>query len=231
MITIDCSENIFRDSANTRDVTLLVADDSRRSLRDVLESDVVAVEAEAVSDAVARDDPDVVVVDAGAVADPSSVVQEVRSNTRDTAVVAVGTTGSDADVICAATDEASIRAAVHRARRVADYRRSVGDLYEACRDRALGQPDADLRDSRRDADAKFAALPGDRETFSAALRTEADRQSDDADEAVDDDTGAADTSDTEAQDEAEGGSEVDADGDAEGDAEVDPDDDAEGDDG
>lgn len=219
MITIDCSENIFRDSANTRDVTLLVADDNRRSLRDVLGSDVVTVDAEAVSDAVARDDPDVVVVDAGAVADPAGVVQEVRSNARDTAVVAVGTTGTDADVTCAATDEASIRAAVDRARRVADYRRSVADLYEACRDRALGQPDADLRDSRRDADAKFADLPGDRETFSAALRTEGNRGDDDTDEAVDDDTGAADTSDAGA---GEG---------AEDDAEVEPEDDAEGDDG
>ncbi|MXR19736.1 hypothetical protein [Halobacterium bonnevillei] len=197
-------------------MTLLVADDSRRSLRDVLGSDVVAVDAEAVSDAVARDDPDVVVVDAGAVADPAGVVQEVRSNARDTAVVAVGTTGTDADVTCAATDEASIRAAVDRARRVADYRRSVADLYAACRDRALGQPDADLRDSRRDADAKFADLPGDREAFAAALRTEADRRGNDADEAVDD-AGAAAPSAADARDEAEVDAEVDADDDAEGD--------------
>lgn len=216
MITIDCSENIFRDSANTRDVTLLVADDNRRSLRDVLGSDVVAVDAEAVSDAVARDDPDVVVVDAGAVADPAGVVHEVRSNARDTAVVAVGTTGTDADVTCAATDEASIRAAVDRARRVADYRRSVADLYEACRDRALGQPDADLRDSRREADAKFADLPGDREAFSAALRTEGDRGDDDANEAVNDDTDAADTSISDAEDGAEDDREVDFEGDTGG---------------
>jgi hypothetical protein len=217
MITIHCSENIFRDSANTRDVTLLVADDNRRSLRDVLGSDVVAVDAEAVSDAVARDDPAVVVVDAGAVADPAGVVREVRSNARDTAVVAVGTTGTDADVTCAATDEASIRSAVDRARRVADYRRSVADLYEACRDRALGQPDADLRDSRRDADAKFGDLPGDRETFSAALRTEGNRGDDDADGGGHDETDAADTSEAEAEVDAEDDAEVAAREDAEGD--------------
>lgn len=174
MITIACSENIFPDSANTRDVTLLVADDNRRSLRDVLGSDVVAVDAEAVSDAVARDDPDVVVVDAGAVADPACVVDAVRSTAHGTAVVAVGTTGTDADVTCAATDAASIRAAVERARRVADYRRSVSALYEACRDRALGRPDEDIRDYRRDADAKFDDLPTDRESFSAVLRVDDD---------------------------------------------------------
>lgn len=172
MITVVRSENILPVTANTRDVTLLVADDNRRSLRDVLPTDVVSVDADAVGDAVARDDPDVVVVDAGAVADPAAVVDTVRSTAPGTAVVAVGTTGTDADVTCAAADETSIRDAVERARRVADYRQSVSDLYEACRDRALGRPDADLRGRRRDADAKFADLPTDRETFSAALRAD-----------------------------------------------------------
>ncbi|MFB6268660.1 MAG: hypothetical protein ABEH83_01865 [Halobacterium sp.] len=157
-------------------MTLLVADDNRRSLRDVLPSDAVTVDAEAVADAVASDDPDVVVVDAGAVADAAGIVDAVRENARGTAVVAVGTTGTDADVTCAATDESSVQAAVERARQVAEYRRSVADLYEACRDRAVGRPDADLRDRRRDADEKFERLPTDRETFSAALRTDADER-------------------------------------------------------
>ena len=173
------SENIFPDTANTQDVTLLVADDTRRSLRDVLPVDAVTVEAEAVADAVAREDPDVVVVDAGAVADPTAIVDAVRSKARGIGIVAVGTTETDADVTCVVTDESSIRAAVERARQVADYRRSVSELYEACRDRALGRPDADLRDCRKTADENFDQLPADRETFSAALRLDDDEATDD----------------------------------------------------
>lgn len=153
-------------------MTLLVADDDRRSLRDVLAGDVVSVEPDAVSDAVARDDPDVVVVDAGAVDDPAAVVATVRSTAPDAAVVAVGTTGAGADVSCAAADGDSIRAAVDRARRVADYRRSVASLYEACRDRALGRPDGDVREHREDADRQLEALPDDSDAVAAALRTE-----------------------------------------------------------
>jgi hypothetical protein len=196
MIPAAPSENIFPDTANTRDVTLLVADDNRRSLRDVLPSDAVTVEAQAVADAVARDDPDVVVVDGAAVADAAGIVDDVRATAPNAAVVAVGTTNTEADVTCAATDESSICAAVERARQVADYRRSVSELYEACRDRALGRPDDDLRDCRRDADAKFEQLPADRETFSAALRPDdADggpANDDDAESSVDEASGDVD---------------------------------------
>ncbi|WP_336034945.1 hypothetical protein [Halobacterium yunchengense] len=167
-------------------MTLLVADGGRRSLRDVLPSEVAVVDADAVSEAVARDAPDVVVVDAGAVAEPGAVVDAVRATDPGSAVVVVGTTGTDADVTCATADRASVHAAVERAERIADYRQSVTALYEASRDRALGRPDADLRDVRRDADAKFDDLPADRETFAAALRP------DDRDAAGDDDTSADD---------------------------------------
>jgi len=59
---------------------------------------------------------------------------------------------------------------VSRARDVAAYRSSVSDLYEACRGRALGRPDEDLRETRADADRRLAELPSDRQTVAAALR-------------------------------------------------------------
>lgn len=154
-------------------MTHLVADDTSRSLAEVLPDDVVPVDAAAVRDVVARDDPDVVVVDAAAVADPAAVVNTVRSTT-DAAIVAVGTTALDADVACTTTSETALRAAVERARHIASYRRSVSDLYEACRERALGRPDEDVRERRRAADEQFASLPDDREAFAAALRPEAE---------------------------------------------------------
>lgn len=164
-------ENILPDNAETPYVTHLVADGIRLSLADVLPDDVVTVDAAAVRDVVARDDPDVVVVDAATVADPAAVVNTVRSTT-DAAIVAIGTTALDADVACASSCEGSVRAAVERARHIASYRRSVSDLYEACRERALGRPDEDVRERRRAADEEFASLPDDREAFAAALRPE-----------------------------------------------------------
>jgi hypothetical protein len=160
-------------NAHTLHVTHLVADDTRRSLAAVLPDDVVTVEAAAVRDVVARDDPDVVVVDAATVADPAAVVDVVRSST-DAAIVAVGATSLDADVACTSTTEASVRAAVERARHIASYRRSVSDLYDACRERALGRPDEDVRERRQAADEQFASLPDDHEAFAAALRPEAE---------------------------------------------------------
>ncbi|MFB6069141.1 MAG: hypothetical protein ABEJ90_04360 [Halobacterium sp.] len=157
-------------------MTLLVADDGRRSLRDVLPADVATVDADSAGDAAAREHPAVVVVDAASVGDPAAVVEDVRANADRTVVVAVGTTATDADVTCAATDEAAVRDAVERARRVSDYRSSISELYEACRDRALGQPDGDVRERRADADRRLEALPEDRESVAAALR------SDDADD-------------------------------------------------
>ncbi|MGB9963962.1 hypothetical protein [Halobacterium hubeiense] len=154
-------------------MTHLVADDVRRSLAEVLPEDVVTVDAAAVRDVVARDDPDVVVVDADSVADPGAVVDAVRSTT-DAAVVAVGATEVDADVACSSTCDAAVRDAVERAGSIAAYRRSVSDLYEACRERALGRPDEDVRERRRAADEQFASLPDDREAFAAALRPEAE---------------------------------------------------------
>lgn len=153
-------------------MTLFVADD-RRSLADVLPTDVSVVGAAAVGDAVACDTPDVVVVDSDAVADPSAVVDAIRSNADETAVVVAGTAaGVDADVTCATPDEASLRAAVERAEQIAAYRNSVSALYAACRERALGGPDDDLDLHRQAADERFASLPDDREAFHAALRPE-----------------------------------------------------------
>ncbi|MCG1002140.1 MULTISPECIES: hypothetical protein [Halobacterium] len=152
-------------------MTHLVADDSRGSLAAVLPDDVVTVDAAAVRDAVARDGADVVVVDTVSVADPAAVVDAIRSAT-DAAVVAVGTTGLDADVECASVSEASVRAAVERARHIAAYRDSVSALYEACRERALGRPDEAVRERRRNADEQFDSLPDDRAAFAAALRSE-----------------------------------------------------------
>jgi hypothetical protein len=154
-------------------VTHVVAGDLRRPLVDALPDDVVTVDAAAVRDSVASDDPAVVVVDAATLADLAAVVDDVRSTT-DAAVVAVGATSLDAGVACVATDEAAVAAAVERARHIAAYRRSVSDLYEACRERALGRPDEDVRERRQSADDQFASLPDDREAFAAALRTEAD---------------------------------------------------------
>lgn len=153
-------------------MTLLVADDGR-SVPPALPADAVAVGAEAVGDTVAADDPDVVVVDEAAVSDPAAVVREVRDASEHAAIVLVGADDDAADVTCPDRD-AAIRAAVDRAERVAAYRRSVEDLYEACRDRALGRPDGDVRTQRREADDHFAALPADEETFAALLRSESD---------------------------------------------------------
>jgi len=157
---------------NTPPVTLLVADDARRSLAAVLPDDAAVVDAAAVGDAVARDAPDVVVVDANGVADPDAVVEAVRTNADGAAVVVVGAPTVDADVACTTTDEASVLAAVERARKIAAYRNSVSDLYAACRERALGSPDEELRERRRDADEQFGSLPDDRNAFAAALRPE-----------------------------------------------------------
>jgi len=150
-------------------VTHLVADDPERSLVDALPADVVTVSAAAVRDDLARADPDVVVVDATAVPDPAAVVDAVRSTT-DAVVVAVGATTLDADIACASTGGPAVAAAVERAHAIAAYRQSVSDLYEACRERALGRPDEDVRARRQSADDKFASLPDDRESFAAALR-------------------------------------------------------------
>ena len=164
-------ENILPDHAETPYVTHLVADDTHRSLAEVLPDDVVTVDAAAVRDVVARDDPDVVVVDVATIADPAAVVETVRSST-DAVIVAVGATALDVDIACTATSETSVRAAVERARHIASYRHSVSDLYEACRERALGRPDEDVRERRQTADEQFASLPDDREAFAAVLRPE-----------------------------------------------------------
>jgi hypothetical protein len=153
-------------------VTLLVADDDRPSLSALLAADVVSVETDAVAAALARDDPDVVVVDGDSVADARAVVADIRANAPDATVVVIGATDVGADVTTATSDERSVRAAVERARRVTDYRESVADLFDACRDRALGRPDDDLRERRREADDQFDQLPEDHETFAAALRTD-----------------------------------------------------------
>jgi hypothetical protein len=152
-------------------VTLLVADDDRPSLSAVLAADVVPVETDAVAAGVARDDPDVVVVDGHSVADPQSAVVDVRAHAPDATVVVVGVTDVDADVTTATSDERSVRTAVERARRVTDYRQSVSELYDACRGRALGRPADEVRERRREADDHFDELPEGRETFAAALRT------------------------------------------------------------
>ncbi|WP_232700832.1 hypothetical protein [Halobacterium wangiae] len=153
-------------------MTLLVADDDRQSLSAVLAADVVPVRTDAVAAAVARDDPDVVVIDGDSVADPQAAVADVRANAPDATIVVVGTTDLDADVTTATSDERSVRAAVERARRVTNYRESVSDLFDACRDRALGRPDDEIRERRREADDRFDQLPEDHETFAAALRTD-----------------------------------------------------------
>lgn len=164
-------ENILPGNAHTLHVTHLVADDTRRSLAELLPDDVVAVEATDIRDALERDDPDVVVVDADAVADPAAVVDAIRSST-DAVIVAVGTTAIDADVACASTSETAVGAAVERAGRIASYRGSVSDLYAACRERSLGRPDEEVRERRQTADEQFTSLPDDREAFAAALRPE-----------------------------------------------------------
>jgi hypothetical protein len=167
-------ENISSGTANPLHVTLLVADDDDgQSLRDALGPGVVAVEADAVSDAVARHDPDVAVVDADAVADPGGVVAAIRSGGGGLTVVSVGAAETDADVTCPSRNADAVRAAVDRARRVAEYRRSVSDLYEQCKNRAFGRPDEALRESRADADSRLADLPDDRWAVAAALRPDA----------------------------------------------------------
>lgn len=154
-------------------MTLLVADDDGRSMPSVLAADAVIVGSTAVSDTVVTDDPDVVVVDGSSVADPRDVVESVREASSDAAVVFVGDADCDADVTCENT-ETAILAAIERAERVADYRRSVSSLYESCRERALGRPNDEVRAQRREAEDRFAALPEDEETFAALLRSESD---------------------------------------------------------
>jgi DNA-binding NarL/FixJ family response regulator len=153
-------------------VTLLVADDDGRSVPAGLAADAVTVGAEAVSAALAANDPDVVVVDGTAVRDTDEVVRAVRAATANAGIVVVSDDAAGADVTRVDPDEASVRDAVERAERVADYRRSVASLYDAARDRALGRPDGDVRAQRKQADDCFSALPEDEETFAALLRTD-----------------------------------------------------------
>jgi hypothetical protein len=150
-------------------VTLLVADDCRPAFAGVLGGDAATVDAAGVADAVDTETR-VVLVDAHSVADPQAVVDAVQDHAPDAVVVVAG--GTDVgDVSCPTRDENSVRAAVERARDIASYRESVSDLYEACRGRALGRPDADLRASRESADDRFESLPEDRDAVAAALRS------------------------------------------------------------
>lgn len=154
-------------------MTLLVAEAARPALAGALGTDAATVGAASVTDALEADGEDVVLVDGNSVADPHGVVAAVREYAPDAAVVVAGANGVG-DVSCATTDEQSVRAAVERARRIAAYRSSVSELYEACRDRALGQPDDAIRERRAAADRQFEDLPTDHESVAAALRTSAD---------------------------------------------------------
>lgn len=180
-------------------MTLLVADDITPSLTRALAADVVTVGAAEVGDALATDDPDVVLVDGTSVADLMGVVDAVREDAPDAVVVVVGARDGG-DVSCATSDEQSVRAAVERAHHIAKYRESVSALYEACRGRALGRPDGDLREFRATADERFEDLPGDPEAVDAALRPtdDAKRETDaerDADEAREVDEGGQESED------------------------------------
>lgn len=198
MIPFPECENISSGTSNPLHVTLLVADDDGRTLRDAIGSGVVPVEAAAVGDAVARHDPDVVVVDADAVADPGGVVAAIRSAAGGgVPVVSVGAPETDADVASTSRNPEAVRAAVDRACRVAEYRRSVSDLYEQCKNRALGRPDEALRESRADADRRLADLPDDRWAVAAALRPDA---GDERDGGVDSDEGTPEPDATEGSD-------------------------------
>ncbi len=209
MIPFPECENISSGTANPLHVTLLVADDDDgRTLRDALGSGAVLVDADAVSDALARHDPDVAVVDTDAVADPGGVVAAIRSGGGGVPVVSVGAVETDADVTCPSRDADALRAAVDRARRVAEYRRSVSDLYEQCKNRELGRPDEALRESRADADSRLADLPDDRWAVAAALRPDAgdeDNGTVDGHDGVDaEDSGADNGADDPEPDPAEG---------------------------
>lgn len=153
-------------------MTLLVADDDARSLPPPLAADSVTISSDAVSDAVDANDPAVVVVDGPSVPDAAEVVRAVRGASPQPAIVVVGDEAGEADLDQVDADDSSIMSAVERAQRVAAYRRSVSDLYDAARDRARGRPDADLRARRRRADDCFSDLPADEETFAALLRTD-----------------------------------------------------------
>jgi phage terminase large subunit-like protein len=148
-------------------VTLLVADGTRSTLSAVLD-DAETVAVDGLADALSPGDDRVVVVDCATV-DARSAAGTVRAHAPDAVVVSVG--GDVGDVVAATADEQAVSTAVARARDVAAYRASVADLYEACRGRALGRPDEDLRETRAQADRRLAELPSDRQTVAAALRT------------------------------------------------------------
>lgn len=64
-----------------------------------------------------------------------------------------------------------LRTAADRARRVAAYRESVGDLYDRSRESAGSQLGADVFEAREEADRRFADLPPlDSATIDALLR-------------------------------------------------------------
>jgi len=148
-------------------VTLLVADGARSTLSALLD-DAETVAVDGLADALSPGDDRVVVVDCATV-DARSAAGTVRAHAPDAVVVSVGC--DVGDVVAATGDERAVSAAVTRARDVAAYRESVSDLYEACRGRALGRPDEDLRETRANADRRLAELPSDRQTVAAALRT------------------------------------------------------------
>jgi len=162
-------------------VTLLVADATRSTLSGVLDdAEVVAVDELAAG--LSAGDDRVVVVDC-ATADARSAVATVRTQAPDAVVVSVG--GDVGDVVAATGAEQAVSAAVARARDVAAYRASVSALYEACRGRALGRPTEDLRETRAHADRRLDALPSDRQTVAAALRTRDGAAGTDADDSRD----------------------------------------------
>jgi phage terminase large subunit-like protein len=148
-------------------VTLLVADGTRSTLTALLE-DAETVAIDELADALSPGDDRVVVVDCATV-DARSAAGTVRAHAPDAVVVSVG--GDVGDVVAATGDERAVSAAVARARNVAAYRESVSALYEACRGRALGRPDEELREARASADRRLADLPSDQQTVAAVLRT------------------------------------------------------------
>jgi hypothetical protein len=152
-------------------VTLLVADADRLEIADSLPSETVTVAADDAPEAAASGDHDVVAVATEAVVAPGDVVEAVQVAAPDVAVVAVGDIAVSADATATSSDRDEIRAACERARQVSAYRDSVSDFYDACRERALGKHDRDVRAHRREADARFGELPEDDATFAAAIRS------------------------------------------------------------
>ena len=139
---------------------VVVTPESRSPTLDVLDVVSVVTDAAAGVAAVRDADADAIVVDSP---DPALIdaIRETAGGAEIPVVqiTAEGEPEGPADALLAPEADADgAHDAIERARAVAEYRTAVGALYEACRNRSAGRPEASIRELREAADDAYERL-------------------------------------------------------------------------